>query len=447
MKHSRCRSHSLSTAAVSNVAPASATAATLSSMNNNHLHMKNHPAATHHRLYLYLYLYPASASASPSASIRQYSTGTDTDTDGIKQQQQNERSHTTTTTTNTNTDNKLNETQRLRQRQDAATQPPPSLSTSTDASQSTAHIIDNTSNSNSNNNTAAGRTSAGNSENDDHTGTDTGTGAGAGTGTATDVDSDTDIWPSSSSTWSGQLNHCISHHPIQTVAALFTLEAASFALSHTVLVTALPPEYTFSSTWIVAYILSWPIRRSVIVKLTLAPFIAIPLANIIPALKRVDILNLLRNPIFMKLRGSSSDKQSSLSQSQSSDKSAAEETATSRMGWITRLITLFPRMLESFTRHYGLAAFVSYRLVGACILVLIYELLTHGVDVQKWLEYLGLDKYLGDVNVHSKSAVYVVSLIGCALLFPINIMVLPYTVKYLTNPIIRRSKGLIMKRR
>lgn len=249
--------------------------------------------------------------------------------------------------------------------------------------------------------------------------------------TSTATSSTQSTQPKHTNHWVYTFNNIIQHNSLSTISTLMLIELSSFSITNAVL-----PYITnnvYSSTWIAAYFLSWPIRRSIIVKLLICPFIAIPLATIIPVLKHVDLTRLLRSDPVIRIKNM-------ITRSNTTEKQVNEQVDNN----------LSSSRLLRFTQQYGLSSLISYRIAGASVLISIYALLEYGIDVQYYLQhYLHIDlnniSYSKLNTLATNNSKYVVSLVCMAALFPINIAILPYTVRYIVVPITSRISGLFRK--
>ena len=237
---------------------------------------------------------------------------------------------------------------------------------------------------------------------------------------ASSIPSTNDIPLPPSNQWTELFNHSIQYYPLHTIGSLMLIEFTSFAVINYILSST---THQFTNLWIAAYFISWPIRRSIVVKLLCTPILAVPMSYIVPGLRYVDLTKLLQTPFIHRIKNIFV---------RSNNTGTTANTTQSR--------------LHKITKQYGLSAFISYRILGAIVMLLMYVLLEYGFNVSAMLQNIGINIDNSYIHQYNKSSVYVVSLICCAFVFPFNIAIVPYVVQKLIRPITRSISRLFSGR-
>jgi len=240
------------------------------------------------------------------------------------------------------------------------------------------------------------------------------------------------------------LNDAISNYPIELIASLAVLEVCSWQVTSEIINYA---EWKFSLAFVVAYAISVPIRKSLVPKLVIGLPLGVGIATIFPFFKQIRISELLNNPIFQKLKRTttttptattittSPTSSSPLSPSIASVGAAAvaspvinNDNSNSRRWWNPIRWAAF---LTRAADRYGLALLIGYRLAGSLIIVGIYEAINLGVPMERIEYYLSLFGYSQDMRGMNKAAGYAASIVLSSVLFPITLLLAPFPARVL----------------
>jgi hypothetical protein len=236
------------------------------------------------------------------------------------------------------------------------------------------------------------------------------------------------------------LNHAIAHYPLETVVSLAVLEGLSFTLTKYGL---LWQDVHFPILFAAAYVISIPLRRSVIPKLCVALPMAVVLRFLVPSLARVHISNLWRTrhtwmPTWLQRSGARPIIPTPAITTATVAPSKGD-VSSSPASFVTRWRRRLTGPLESLSDHYGLSLFISYRLAGCVLVNAVYYALLKGMDVTPILEFAqnhfaswvpGLSNH-SDVSAKSKSVVgaYAAAVVYGALWFPLTVFLAPFPAK------------------
>jgi GNAT superfamily N-acetyltransferase len=206
--------------------------------------------------------------------------------------------------------------------------------------------------------------------------------------------------------WVANLNEAIGHYPIATFVSLACLEGISFYGTLQVLKAM---QVELPHAFVVAYLLSMPLRRSAIVKVTMAVPMAWIISKIFPSLTRVHISSLWTEREWYKRR-------------QAERAVAAAKPSSSSLS-----PSRFASYFASLPDRYGLALFISYRVAGCVMVNMLYLALRYGFDVtpivdfaQRWAPRIVTNSSSFQVGNYAGAVVY------SALWFPLTVMLAPY---------------------
>lgn len=214
------------------------------------------------------------------------------------------------------------------------------------------------------------------------------------------------------------LNLAIAHYPVESIISLAMLEGVSFTVTKS-LMTAF--DIHLPTLFLVAYVISTPIRRSMISKLVLAVPMGTVLSWLAPPLTKVHLSNIWKGwerPRWMERFNRKKE-------------GAIAEHASAKPK------SALASRLESLSDRYGLALLISYRLAACLIVNGVYFALLNGLDITPLLSYFGITT---DVHQVSAMSSYAGAVVYGALWFPLTVLLAPYPAR-LINIVRRKLTG------
>ena len=206
--------------------------------------------------------------------------------------------------------------------------------------------------------------------------------------------------------------------PLETLASLALMEGVSFSVTNALLKSL---DITFPTLFAVAFVVSMPLRRATLPKLSIAVPLTWLLARVAPPLTRVHLIRLSQGassrwtPAFLLRRRERkrSEAQAAAEAARAAGQPVPAPPAPSR----------FALRVAALSDRYGLALLISYRLAGFCIINGVYCALLYGVDITPLLHYVGVTQ---DVNAVSTVASYAAAVTMSALWFPLTVFLSPW---------------------
>jgi GNAT superfamily N-acetyltransferase len=253
--------------------------------------------------------------------------------------------------------------------------------------------------------------------------------------------------------WVWRLNRAIALMPLEMLTSVVLLEGASFFINKALLVASgihIPALYA------VAFVISMPLRRSVLPKLAVAMPLTLVLSRFFPALTRVHFslvftsmkqLSAALTPNFIKQRMDTAAAQVDEEKRQEAYQKALKEKdyeGARRALEVQPPEEEKPGKLMQLSDKYGLALWISYRMAGFVLINSVYLGLVYGVDISALIASWGYD-----VQERSVVATYAASAALSAFWFPAIVFLAPYPAEFLhrlrnqffsTNPSLRKQR-------
>ena len=239
-----------------------------------------------------------------------------------------------------------------------------------------------------------------------------------------------------------RLNRAITVMPVETIVSLAMMEGMSFTVTSSLLQAA---GITFPTLFGIAFVVSMPLRRAALPKLSIAIPLSWVLARLAPPLTRVHLTRLkirlgegqlkrLRDRIVAAIKWTPSwvqkrrDTEAAEHQRMVAEAIAAGNPISTVPAPPLSNRGRFALKMTNLSDRYGLALLISYRLAGFCIVNSVYLALVYGIDITPLLQWMGVT-----ANVHAVSSVsaYAAAVTMSALWFPITVFLAPYPAQLL----------------
>ena len=229
-----------------------------------------------------------------------------------------------------------------------------------------------------------------------------------------------------------RLNEAISRYPLELLISLATLEGLSFTAMSTIFKVL---DIHFPTLFAVAFVVSMPLRRSVIPKLSIALPVALVLRKLVPSLAQVHLSGIWKDReqwlpewIVKRMKKPASSQTILPPTTSSSLTNTPSTVASTQPSQSQSRATQFAQRLSALSDHYGLALLIGYRLAGCVIVNAVFLALHYGIDISSILANFGYFMNLGQRSVVGS---YAGAVVFGSILFPITVFLAPIPAKLL----------------